>query len=234
MRKRLVIFAVLIMITLSSCMRADRFLELDLCGSYAVPGMYDFDLKGHASPVVLEEDGQGRILFEFTRQNSITEESDTALVICQHIDDDYVYYYEDQCYLFNSDSEEDIARLKNQNDWGLPLNFDKMSVRPNAISLDLVIVPDRVLEWNDIRKAMDVGLGNLGATVIDSCLLDMNPNGYELYWITAVSNGARTYYYAIISAEYDVVFLSVEKPMVVPSEIAAFKYDNGWYSTNSK
>lgn len=230
MRKRLVLLVVLVMVTLSSCMRADHFLELALCGSYAVPGMFDFDLKGQTSPVVLEEDGQGRILFEFTHQNSITGESGTALVICQHIDADYVYYYEDLCYLYNCTLEEDIAVLKSQNDWGLPLDFGKMSNRPNTISLDLTIVPDRVLKWKDLQKAINTGLAGLNATLVESCLLDINPSGYELFWITAVANEEKTYYYAIIDADYHTAFMPTENPTVVPNEIATFKNNNGWYS----
>lgn len=232
MGKKLVILAVIIMITLSSCMPASRFLELALCGSYAVPGMYAGDLKGSPSPDILEEDSQGRILFLFTHPNSITGENDTALVICQHIDNQYVYYYEDQCYLLNCDSEEDIAWLKSQNDWGSALNFDKMSVRPNSISFDLFIVPDRVLEWNDVRKAIAVGLANLRTTPIESCLLDINPMGYELYWVTAVADGVRVSYYAIISTDYDVSFMPAEQAAVVPKEISVFKSESGWYSTN--
>ncbi len=232
MKKRIVLFALLVMITLSSCMRAGRFLELALCGAYAVPGMYHHDLKGAASPVTLEEDEQGRILFEFARPNSITGESGTALVICQHIDADYVYYYEDHCYLYDCDSEEDIALLKSQNDWGLPLDFDKMSVRPNDISLDLFIVPDRSLERKNVQNVIKLGLTGLHAMSIESYLIDVNPNGYELYWINAVANGAKTYYYAIIDTDYNVAFMPVGNPIIIPDEITAFKYENGWYSSN--
>lgn len=232
MNKRIVLLVVLVMITFSSCMRTGRFLELALCGAYAVPGMYDADLKSAASPDTLEEDEQGRILFEFTHTNSITGESGTALVICQYIDADYVYYYEDQCYLYDCNSEENIALLKSQNDWGLPLDFDKMSVRPNDISMDLFIVPDRVLKWKSIQDTIKLGLTGLRATSIESHLLDVNPNGYELYWIKAVANGAKTYYYAIIDADYNIAFMPVENPIIIPDEITAFKYDNGWYSSN--
>ena len=232
MNKRIVLLVVLIMITLSSCMRAGQFLELALCGAYAVPGMYDADLKGDASPTTLEEDEQGRILFEFTHQNSITDEIDTALVICQYIDTEYVYYYEDQCYLYGCNSEEDIALLKSQNDWGLPLDFDKMSARPNDISMDLFIAPDRVLKRKNVQKTIKLGLAGLRATAIESHLLDVNPSGYELYWIKAVANGDKTYYYAIIDADYKIAFMPVESPRIIPDEITVFKNDNGWYSSN--
>lgn len=232
MNKRMVFLVVLIMLILSSCAQAGHFLELALCGAYAVPGMYDPDLKSAASPVTLEEDTQGRILFEFTHQNSITGESGTALVICQYIDAEYVYYYEDQCYLYNCNSEEDIALLKSQNDWGLPLNFEKMSLRPNDISIDLFIVPDRVLKWKNIQDTVKLGLSGLQATPIESHLLDVNPNGYELYWIEAVANGTETYYYAIIDADYNIAFMPVENPVIAPAEITVFKYDNGWHSSN--
>lgn len=232
MRKRLVLFVVLVMITLSSCMRAAQTNELNICGSYAVPGMYITDLKGVASPTTLEEDEQGRTLFKFTRQNSITGEEGTAIVICQHIDADYVYYYEDQCYIYNCNTEEDIAALKSQNDWGLPLDFNKMSIRPNKISFDGVIVSNRVLKRKDVRSAIKLKLANLQATPIEYTMLDVNSNGSELFWIKAVVKKGTTYYFAIIDTDYNIVFMPSESPAIIPSEIAAFKNDNGWYDTS--
>lgn len=230
MRKKLVLLPILILIVmLSSCIRAAPVHELALCGSYAVPGMYEGDLKSTKRPTILEEDTQGRILFEFTRPNSITGESSTAIVICQHIDADYVYYYEDQCYLYNCNLEEDIAALKTQNDWGLPLDFGKMSVRPNKIMYDMVIKTNRVLYWRDIERVLKLKLANIQATLIDHTMLDVNPNGYELHWIKAVTNKENTYYYAIIDTDYNIAFTLVESPTIDPLEIAAFKNANRWY-----
>ena len=233
MKKKILPLILLIMFALCSCMHTDRSLELKLCGAYAVPGMFDTDLKGTALSVdVIEEDKQGRILFELTSSNAITGERETVLVICRSIDSEYVYYYEDQCYLYQNHTESDITSLKKQNDWDLPLNQEKMSSRPNEISLDLCIVPNLVLEREKVRNAIVNELGNIGAVLIDYCLLDVNPNGYELHWITATANGTEANCLAIISPDYEIAFSPVTEYRMDPNEVAALKYDNGWFSSD--
>lgn len=231
MKKKTLLLIILIMFMLSSCMRANRSLELRLCGAYAVPGMYYADLKGTATSInVIEEDKQGRILFEFTGPNAITDKRTSSLVICQQIDTEYVYYYEDQCYLYQNYTEADIDALKKQNDWDLPLNREKMSFRPNVISLDLYIVPALILKSEDTRDAIVNGLTNMGAVLTEYCLLDVNPHGYELHWITATSGGAAANYFVVINSDCETAFLPVADYMIDPNAITAFKHDNGWYA----
>lgn len=231
MKKKGLLLILLIMFMLSSCMRANRSLELRLCGAYAVPGMYYADLKGNATSIdIIEEDKYGRTLFEFTGPNAITGEQATSLVICQSINAEYVYYYEDQCYLHQNHTKSDIDSLKKQNDWDLPLEWDKMSSRPNVISLDLYIVPDLVLKSEDTRNAIINGLTNMGVVLSEYCLLDVNPNGYELHWITATSGGAVLNYFVMISPNYEIAFLPVADCRIDSNAIATFKHDNGWYA----
>ena len=173
MKKRLTAFwLLLLMLTTSSCMRAGQFLELILCGAYAVPGMFQHDPKGGSlKSNVIEEDPEGRIIFELTGRNVISGERETVLVVCQHIDADYVYFYEDKCYLYPGYTETDIDSLKARNDWGSPLNWDKMSVRSNSISFDLYINTDSILEYQEIDSAIRRGLGSLGGLLDEYHLL---------------------------------------------------------------
>ena len=97
-----------------SCLRRSK-----IGGSSAVPGLYCSDLKSGTYTVnILERDGQGRILYEYTTKSLITGEQETAVVICQKCDNDFVYFYEDKCYLTGEPSEEEIRQLKVQNRWG--------------------------------------------------------------------------------------------------------------------
>lgn len=228
MKKRLTALILLfLMLTTSSCMRAGQFLELILCGAYAVPGMFQQDPKGGSlKSNVIEEDSEGRILFELTGRNVISGVRETALVICQHIDADYVYFYEDECYLYPGYTDADIDLLKTQNDWGLPLDRDKMTVRPNVISLDLCIMPDLLLTPQEAEEVLGK---EMGIAVWDFQLLDVNPVGYALYWVCPEENPQECYL-AIISPTRKVSFLAVTEGRLSPDAIAAFKRENGWFS----
>ncbi len=106
-------------------------------------------------PVVcyLEEDEYGRVLFCYAEDWSGTTELDDGggvyLVICQGHDSEYAYYYSGANYIcsqlcegnmveeygyakppeikdpYNDFTEEQIAKLKEENDWGKELDLDK-------------------------------------------------------------------------------------------------------------
>ena len=102
-------------------------LDSAICASYAVPGMYCDDLKGGAfSYEIIEEDSYGRILYRFETINCLTEKEETVYVICQKTVSKYVYFYEDICYLFEENDNDDLMALKERNDWESELNTEKM------------------------------------------------------------------------------------------------------------
>lgn len=75
----------------------------------------------------IEKDSYGRILFSYTVKDDFYPIA--AYVICQKIDDEYVYYYEDYCVLasetFSGILENDLSDLKLQNDWEKPFLEEK-------------------------------------------------------------------------------------------------------------
>lgn len=90
---------------------------------------------------IIETDAQGRTLFKIRMGNSpmyfccFGEESPLlAFAVCQHCDDEKVYYYEDECWVICKDAadltEAEKEQLKERNDWDLPLNYDKMTEKP--------------------------------------------------------------------------------------------------------
>ena len=88
-----VFFALCLIVNLSSCLKADNNLELKLCGSYGVHGMYYGDLKGMESGIsVLETDTYNRTLFAYSAPNVFINNELTAYVICQKVNDDYVFF----------------------------------------------------------------------------------------------------------------------------------------------
>ena len=106
--------------------------------------------------IAVEADDYGRTLY-------IYSDNDTSLIISQHSDDEYVYFYPHYCFISidrlksgrsigyyhsnpplpiedieESFTPEAIEELKSRNDWNLPMNLD------NAIRAQIVnIKPDR-------------------------------------------------------------------------------------------
>ena len=82
-----ILVGIILLFAVSGCRSRSQELDLAICGSYAVPGMFCWDLKGGTFDVeVLETDEEGRILFSYSAENIITHQIDTALVVCKKID----------------------------------------------------------------------------------------------------------------------------------------------------
>ena len=98
--------------------------------------MSAYDAERFDKVKVLEKDAYGRILFEYICTSQYHWQSMTVLLICQKTDEQKAFYYEDYCYLLalcdDHDtaavfSDEDVAALKEKNDWDQPMNPNKMS-----------------------------------------------------------------------------------------------------------
>ena len=135
MKNRSWIVMVLVMVLLfSGCMSESEELKMAACGSFAVPGLVCHDLKGGSfNCKVTQRDDFGRVLFLYETVNVITGNQEKAYVICQRMDSDRVYFYEDICYESLADGTADLDQLKLVNDWGKPLNTEAMSGRKYRI-----------------------------------------------------------------------------------------------------
>ena len=228
-RPIMLLLLVSILFSLAACASTDIHLELALCGSYAVPGMFCSDLKGGSfSCEILEEDSQGRILYEYTTKNLISGNEDTALVICQKIDDESVFYYEDVCFLLSGYSAQDVEQLKEANDWNAPLDESKLSRRVKNISLDLFIMPDDALEHKSVRQACIRTLQINPEQAKDLFLLDTDGYGKTLYLFIAGSSTGYLRYFIITDSSYRIAFMEIVDGLVNPDAVASFKQENGW------
>jgi hypothetical protein len=90
---------------------------------------------GDAIIKVVEEDPYGRILFSYFDDTYISEEYPESFcyLICQKIDESYVYFYTDNNFIIDKQitadapfSEEEIELLKTWNDWGEKINEQKL------------------------------------------------------------------------------------------------------------
>ena len=227
-KAKIAVIILCILILCASCGDAHISLELALCGSYAVPGMFCDELKGGTHTcTILEYDQQGRILFEYTTRNSITNKEETSLVICQAIDDEHVYFYEDLCYLFGEFQESDISQLKANNDWDQPLDESKMSRRAKNISFDLYIVIDPCLDLFEVREVCSRKIKK-ATDQIKVIRLDADFAGHELYLLKAANSDIEELYFVISDSDYTVAIMEIKGYSFLPEELAAFKQANGW------
>lgn len=85
---------------------------------------------------IIDEDIYGRIMFiYYEKYYAGGGISFSSLVICQHSNEEYVFYYEDVNYIvkeqqlyspnFNAFEDKEIEQLKATNDWNREINFDK-------------------------------------------------------------------------------------------------------------
>ena len=225
-----ILLTFMILVILSSCgITTNINLELALCGSYAVPGMFCADLKGGTSQVsVLEEDDYGRIMFSYSAPNVTTQETETVLVMCQKIDDEYVYFYEDICYTFQYDNQDAIKVIKEQNDWNQPLDQSKMSRRPNQITFDLFITSNSTLLYGNVIQAAARELGVSSSQVTQLHFIDADNSGNELYWSGSSENSTNQSYLLLVSSDYDVCVMKLDDDVGISAVISDLKSENGW------
>lgn len=89
---------------------------------------------GDSRVKIIEEDAFGRVLFSYYDDKSYyCGEDIIGYLICQKVDETYVYYYPDYNYILNEwnhinipFSEEEIEDLKTRNDWGKEINEEKL------------------------------------------------------------------------------------------------------------
>lgn len=226
MRKWILVLCTILLCFLTTCHFQRSPLDLAVCASYGVPGMMTLELKGGSfSCNILETDSDGRVLFTYQAISSFTDKEETALVICQSVEEDRIFFYEDECYLFGSWTDEDIRQLKNRNDWGLPMNHGKMTSRRKQISADLFLIPDVKLHHPEVISSCQKALGSRYA-IKDVLFLDTDEMGHILYQINAILEDTNVIFLAIVNSDYETALLEWNPDAL--SLLPMFKRENGW------
>ena len=139
--------ALIILIITSSSFGCAIFLNMGTPGPYTGNETALFTMATFSIPdcnqigtkiEIVDTDDHGRVLYQIRMGTSpifyscFGEESPLfAFAICQHYDDEKVYYYEDDCWMIFEKAEDfsltDQEQLKERNDWNLELNYGKMT-----------------------------------------------------------------------------------------------------------
>ncbi len=225
-KKYLIIFLVTIMLAFTGCTDKSLDLETIVCGSYAVPGMFCYDLKGNEYECsIIETDSFGRVLFTYSGYNIISDKYETVSVICQKYDSENVYYYEDICYAYTN-SEEEIYELKKDNDWDKEHQNDKMTKRSNEVTFDLCISIDGKLDYEKVMSKCCVHFGINESAVEELVLIDSGNEDSEMYYLYASAQK----HCMIVDKNYDIISFEVHENDVLKDKVIKLKLDTLWYS----
>ena len=233
-----ILILVFIISSLSSCAILGKRNAPKICAEFSVPYLGCYDLRD-ANIKELETDSYGRVLLEYegcydattiVKNDTIYIGYEKALVICQKYSNSYVYYYEDQNYLLYDYTDEDIIRLKEQNDWEKPFVVSKMSKRPIMLTLDGVVCDNSKLKIESEWLAEQVGIDYKSTNLfIDRGFEDVDNTGNELYLFYVGEGDEQELYFVIITPEYEVSYMKIENGVVDPEALSEFKHTNGWH-----
>ena len=226
----LIVTLMLVITNFCSCdIEVSKWTVTHICGSYAVPGMFDPDAKSSGAKI-LEQDEYGRILFAYTRLSVITEQIESVAVVCQKYDRSFVYYYEDVCYTPYNYDEADIEIIKRDNDWNQPLNEERMSRRSIKTTLDGVTITEDFLSYRTVKSTCTEALNIDTERLEECCIVDVNAESYQVMYFVKMTNENFEIekYLAILDEEYKVDFLLIENDYISNSAVAEFKAQCGW------
>ena len=224
-----VFFTLLLLISLVGCETVSQSLKLAVCGSYGVPGMMCFDLKGDSfSCEIKETDSYGRILFSYAAYNQFDQEDAVFLVVCQQTDAECVFYYEDICYIRDTADVTLIEGLKKRNDWNEPLNNEKMTTRSIDISVDLVLQTDSMVDAAKIEKLFCQMADIKENNIYDKCLVDKNHLGQALFVVLVNDNEGMQRYLIFSDTEYRICWILLNEASQYEDQVSTFKRQNGW------
>lgn len=214
-------------VLLCSCSESNPNKKM-LCAvaSYSVPGM-SFSDTILPEVQIIEQDDYHRVLFTYANPEADGEQEQTVWIICQKITRKQFYYYEDFNYSFQGDQAA-IDALKQQNDWGKPLEEQKFSVRKpkfNAFFSTPGIVSSSVLDRKEISKAIKDNY-NYSTTNFGFC--DADGSGNELWIFELNKDGAISEYFVFANSKYEVELLEIVNGIFDPEDLHEFKMNCGW------
>ena len=165
--KQLILLLLILSIMISGCHQQGTASATGLYEPYRIADAnIPFADNLHTSQfdrvVELEQDDYGRGYYLYKTKSRMLGSSIEIHIISQPTKDNHVFYYPDVCYLIQHEgdavvSDVEVAELKNQNDWNLPLVEEKMySVSYSEATKDLAYEEEMcadVLKYFELNEA---------------------------------------------------------------------------------
>jgi len=214
-------------ILLCSCSESNPGKKM-LCAvaSYSVPGMSCSDTI-RPEVQIIEQDDYHRVLFTYANPEVNGEQEQTVWVICQKITRKKFYYYEDFNYSFQGDQAA-IDVLKQQNDWGKPLEEQKFSVRKPKFNMFFSTPGIASISDLDRKKISHAIKDNYGYLTTNFNCCDADGSGNEL-WIFELKKGeAISEHFVIANSKYEVKLLEIVDGIIDPEDLHEFKKNCNW------
>lgn len=230
MKKSLFILLLVVCLLFPSCLDpVPEHFAMISTASFAVPCMFRRDMRGGGYEE-LEKDEYGRILFSLNEYCVLSNAKETVLVIMQKYDDEAVYFYEDIAYAVEDGKEETRTQLKELNDWNLPIDETKLAKRRVKYTLDNCLIIDSDSDDSRIGKRWETHFKALNATVVDSCISDLDGEQHELYVIVVENESKeREYYFSIVDVvSYEIQYMKIEDVTDFSEDLIAFKKACNW------
>ena len=198
--------------------------------SFAVPCMFRSDMRG-GGYTILEKDDYGRVLFAMTEYCILLGAQETVIVIMQKHSDQYVYFYEDICYVTEDKFDEAESSFKELNDWNLPIDESKMSRRKVKYSMDNNLVLDFKEDFSKIRYRWSKELETPDVKIIDYTISDFDGVEYSLYIIVTENEAdEKDYYFSIVDIDsYEAKYMKIQDIGDFLDDLISFKKSSNWH-----
>ncbi len=158
---------------------------------------------------VIEEDKNGRLLYEFDGQNFANHYGITHILVCQYIDYDngLVYYYPENNYIirliYEETPHEQLEQLKLLNDWDKEIDLSKCISR-------------KIGEYKKINNETEISniFDNLNIDIDEQykkiILCDTDRNGLKLYAVKIAKDEQNYKIFAFMKknddyTDYDII-----------------------------
>lgn len=211
MKNIFIIIVLLIPLVFSSC-GVDNSIGLYVCGAFAVPGTFYPDIKGtETSCEIIETDKYDRIMYYYTAPSFISGNKERAVVICQKITSDSVYFYENVCFEIVNDNYCDFEELKLQNDWNKPLDNSKMSYRNIQVSFDNVIITESIVDIDIVKSLCCSELDIDANEILEFCIDDIQPDNTAVFYLKTTSQGYAKEYFVQVKNNYSITISKINK-----------------------
>lgn len=222
----LLLILCIICTSLLSCAQLKKQFDADIKLLEFVPGVYDY-IGFTESYEAITRDRYGRCLTKGQVYFLPTGKVEEIYAIMQKYDDNGIYIYEDNNYIFAEYG--DIEELKKRNDWNTPIDETKISYKKASYS-----IPDGVTLSNQTNINMttvldkfieQTGISKDEITFELNCDIDSEGNCLNMY----VHEGDTRKVYAVVcNNDYDIKYLVVELNENYQKQISNLKQQIGW------